>query len=167
MSTTTTDFSIEDFRKAAGQFATGITVVSVRDGAHLRGMTANSFTSVSLEPALVLVSVDTRRSIHQPLVSATQYVISILSDTQQHISGRFASTKTDMRTAYDDIPHDMTPEGLPLIHGALAHFVCRPYAVYPGGDHSLFVGQVETLQINPGTPLLYAAGGYQTLRATT
>ncbi len=159
--TITHEVSAEELRKAAGQFATGITVVSVHHEGIIRGMTANSFTSVSLDPPLVLVSVDTRRSIHSALVTAPRYVISVLAATQQHISARFASSKTDMRTAYDDIPHQLTNDGLPLIDGALAHFVCRGYAAYPGGDHTLFVGLVEELLVTSGEPLLYVAGAYR------
>jgi len=161
----THEVSAEEFRKAAGQFATGITVVSVQHDGIIRGMTANSFTSVSLEPPLVLVSVDTRRSIHSALIAAPRYVISVLAAHQQHISARFASSKTDMRTAYDDIPHQLTRDGLPLIDGALAHFVCRGYATYPGGDHSLFVGYVEEVQVTAGAPLLYVAGAYRRVHA--
>jgi flavin reductase (DIM6/NTAB) family NADH-FMN oxidoreductase RutF len=159
----THEVSADELRKAAGQFATGITVVSVHHEGIIRGMTANSFTSVSLDPPLVLVSVDTRRSIHGALAIASRYVISVLAATQQHVSARFASSKTDMRTAYDDIPHQLTSDGLPLIDGALAHFVCRAYATYPGGDHTLFVGYVEELHITPGDPLLYVAGSYRHL----
>ena len=152
-------------RAAAGQFATGITVVSTHDNGIVRGMTANSFTSVSLDPPLVLVSVDTQRSIHGALQGAERFVISVLASDQQAVSARFASSKTDMRTAYDDIPHTLTADGLPLISGALAHFVCRHYAVYPGGDHSLFVGLVEEVEVSPGDPLLYVAGAYRRVDA--
>lgn len=158
--------SADELRRAAGQFATGITVVSVHHDGIVRGMTANSFTSVSLDPPLVLVSVDTHRSIHVALETAPRYVISVLAASQQHISNRFASSKTDMRTAYDDIPHQLTSDGLPLIDGALAHFVCRSYAAYPGGDHTLFVGLVEELLVTPGEPLLYVAGAYRHVHTT-
>lgn len=161
----TPSVSAEELRKAAGQFATGITVVSVHHEGIIRGMTANSFTSVSLDPPLVLVSVDTRRSIHSALVTAPRYVISVLAANQQHISARFASSKTDMRTAYDDIGHQLTSDGLPLIDGALAHFVCRGNATYPGGDHTLFMGLVEELLVAPGEPLLYVAGAYRRMHA--
>lgn len=152
-------------RQAAGQFATGITVVSTHDNGIVRGMTANSFTSVSLDPPLVLVSVDTQRSIHGALVVAERFVISVLASHQQHVSARFASSKTDMRSAYADIDHTLTSDGLPLISGALAHFVCRRYAVYPGGDHALFVGLVEEVTVASGAPLLYVAGAYRHLDA--
>jgi flavin reductase (DIM6/NTAB) family NADH-FMN oxidoreductase RutF len=160
---TVSQVSADVLRRAAGQFATGITVVSVHDDGYVRGMTANSFTSVSLEPPLVLVSVDLQRSAHSALLTAERFVISVLAASQQAVSARFASSKTDMRRAYDDIPHRLTDDGLPLIDGALAHFVCRRYANYPGGDHTLFLGLVEDVEVNGGDPLLYVAGAYRTL----
>jgi flavin reductase (DIM6/NTAB) family NADH-FMN oxidoreductase RutF len=129
-------------------------------------MTANSFTSVSLDPPLVLVSVDLRRRTHTLLEKADRFAVNVLSSDHRLFSDRFASQKNEAKNEFDDLPHVLTSDGLPLITDALAHFVCRRYAVYPGGDHSLFLGLVEHLEVQQTqSPLLFFAGRYHTLGA--
>lgn len=151
-------------RRALGQFATGITIVSVLgpDGPH--GMTANSFTSVSLDPPLLLVSVDLRRRAHPLLAQAYRWTVSVLSAEQRALSDRFASSKLPLHNQFEGVPHRLTPDGIPLIEGALAQFVCRRYAQYPGGDHTLFLGLIEQLDyVADAPPLLYFNGHYHEL----
>ncbi len=167
---TTTDTHITEqavtssaLRQAAGQFATGITVVSLHDGNGVRGMTANSFTSVSLDPPLILVSVDVRRSIHALFGPERRFVVSVLASDQQALSDRFARSSNQETTTFHDIASRRTHDGLPLLDGALAHFVCRLDAAHPAGDHTLFIGLVEHVEVTPAQPLLYVAGQYRTL----
>jgi flavin reductase (DIM6/NTAB) family NADH-FMN oxidoreductase RutF len=163
--TTLTTFDPRELRRAFGQFATGITVVTVlgADGPH--GMTANSFTSVSLDPPLVLLSVDHQRRTYSHLLAAERFAISVLAETHRPWSDRFAGRGADKQEQFADVPHVLTSDGLPLLEGALAHFVCRRYAVYPGGDHALFLGQVEQFTYQAGrAPLLYFGGSYQVMR---
>jgi flavin reductase (DIM6/NTAB) family NADH-FMN oxidoreductase RutF len=156
-----------DLRRAAGQFATGITIVTVSSPVGPHGMTANSFTSVSLEPPLLLVSIDLRRRAHGFLKRAERFAISVLSEEHRELSSRFAGQQGEERQdTFADVPHTLTADGLPLLSGALAHFICRRFAVYPAGDHSLFLGQVEELSYQAGlAPLLYFGGRYHAIGA--
>ena len=153
-----------DFRRACGQFATGVTIVTVRDGDGARGMTANSFTSVSLDPPLVLVSIDRRNRTHRLLEIGVRFAVSVLAEEHRPWSDRFAGRHGDVQGQFEDVPHTLTAEGLPIIEGALASFVCRVVAVHPAGDHSLFIGQVEQLEGTPGArPLLFFGGTYRAI----
>jgi flavin reductase (DIM6/NTAB) family NADH-FMN oxidoreductase RutF len=153
-----------DFRKACGQFATRVTVVTVRDGEGAHGMTANSFTSVSLEPPLVLVSVDRNRRTHDLLDVGDRFAVSVLADDHRPRSDRYARCHGEtIQCEFSDVPHRLTADGLPLLNGALASFVCRVVSIHPAGDHSLFIGHVEHLEYTHGqTPLLFFSGSYQT-----
>lgn len=153
-----------DLRRACGQFATGVTIVTMRDGDGARGMTANSFTSVSLDPPLILVSVDRRNRTHELIGLGQRFAVNVLSAEHQGWSDRFAGRFGDIQDQFDDIPHQRTADGLPYLDGALAVLVCRTSAVLPAGDHSLFIGQVEELAYTPGgAPLLFFSGRYDRL----
>ena len=154
-----------DLRRACGQFATGVTVVTVRDGDGLRGMTANSFTSVSLDPPLILVSVDRRNRTHELLDDGVPFVVNVLSQEQQCWSDRFAGRHGDVQHQFDDIPHTLSADGVPIIAEAPASFSCRVVAIHEAGDHSLFIGQVEGIEHAPDTtPLLFFGGKYRVLQ---
>ena len=147
------------FRKTLGMFATGVTVVTIQDAEQVHGMTANAFMSVSIEPPLVLISVDRRTKMCALLHEGMHYGVSVLCATQAELSDRFAgrSTKAEPRFA--------VVKETPLVDGALAHFVARVEKSYWGGDHSLFLGRVEYARQNPGTPLLFHGGRYEKLGA--
>ncbi len=148
-------------RRTLGMFATGVTVITTRQGAQVHGMTANAFMSVSLEPPLVLISVDRRTKMCGLLHEGWRYGVSVLCETQSALSDRFAGR------AGDDLPQprfDLVKD-TPLVEGALAHFVARVERSYWGGDHSLFLGRVEYARQGPGTPLLFHGGRYERLGA--
>src|SRR5262245_37772474 len=130
-----------DLRRACGQFATGVTIVTVRDGKGVRGMTANSFTSVSLDPPLVLVSIDLRNRTYQAVSKHGAFAVNILSQEHRQWSDRFAGRHGDIQHQFDDVPHRLV-DGLPILEGVAAALVCELKAVYPAGDHGLFVGEV-------------------------
>ena len=154
-----------DLRRAAGQFATGVTVVTVRDGDGFRGMTANSFTSVSLDPPLVLVSVDRRNRTHELLGEGEPFVVNVLAEMHLAWSDRFAGRHGDVQHQFDDIPHTLSASGVPVIAEAPSAFICRVAAVHEAGDHSLFIGTVEAIEHNPAeTPLLFFGGKYRSLQ---
>jgi flavin reductase (DIM6/NTAB) family NADH-FMN oxidoreductase RutF len=149
--------SKEEFRSALGRFASGVTVVTARrrDG-ELLGITVSAFTSVSLDPPLVLVCIDKRASLHDHLAEGASFAVNILSQDQELMSRRFAS-KDENRfngTAYRD------SDGVPILDGALATLKCRVVHSYPGGDHTIIVGEVESTAIEDGKPLAYFRGGY-------
>jgi flavin reductase (DIM6/NTAB) family NADH-FMN oxidoreductase RutF len=146
-------------RNTLGMFATGVTVITTRRGEQVHGMTANAFMSVSLEPPLVLISVDRRTRMCALLHEGSRYGVSVLCESQSALSDRFAGRPGD------DLPtprFDLVRE-TPLVDGALAHFVARVERSYWGGDHSLFLGRVEYARQNPGTPLLFHGGRYERL----
>jgi flavin reductase (DIM6/NTAB) family NADH-FMN oxidoreductase RutF len=146
------------FRRTLGMFATGVTVVTTRKGEQVHGMTANAFMSVSLEPPLVLISVDRRARMNALLHEGARYGISVLGDEQQLLSDHFAGRSTDTPEPPFDVVHDT-----PLVQGAIAHLVARVVRSYWGGDHSLFLGQVEYARYGEGRPLLFHGGKYERL----
>ncbi len=148
-------------RRTLGMFATGVTVITTLKGDQVHGMTANAFMSVSLEPPLVLISVDRRTKMCGILHEGMHYGVSVLCATQSSLSDRFAGrTGEGLPEPRFSVVHDT-----PLVEGALAHFVARVEKSYWGGDHSLFLGRVEYARQNPGTPLLFHGGRYEKLGA--
>ena len=147
------------FRRTLGMFATGVTVLTTRVAEQVHGMTANAFMSVSLAPPLVLVSIDRRARMGAHLHEGTRFGVSVLEAHQTALSDRFAG-----RVA-DDVPEpnfELVHE-TPLVEGALAHLVARVVRSYWGGDHSLFLGQVEFARYGEGRPLLFHGGRYERL----
>jgi flavin reductase (DIM6/NTAB) family NADH-FMN oxidoreductase RutF len=147
------------FRRTLGMFATGVTVITTQDGDQVHGMTANAFMSVSLRPPLVVISVDRRAKMHALLHEGRRYGISVLADEQRALSDRFAG-RTGEGT--EEVEFDIVHE-TPLVRGALAHLVARVVRSYWGGDHSLFLGQVEYARYGEGQPLLFHGGRYEHL----
>jgi flavin reductase (DIM6/NTAB) family NADH-FMN oxidoreductase RutF len=146
-------------RKTLGMFATGVTVITTLRGEQVHGMTANAFMSVSLEPPLVLISVDRRTKMCSFLYEGSHYGVSVLCETQAALSDRFAGRPCGDCPA----PRFALVRETPLVEGALAHFVARVERSYWGGDHSLFLGRVEYARQGPGTPLLFHGGRYERL----
>jgi flavin reductase (DIM6/NTAB) family NADH-FMN oxidoreductase RutF len=149
-----------EFRRTLGMFATGVTVVTVQANEQVHGMTANAFMSVSLEPPLVLISVDRRARMNALLREGAHYGISVLAAEQAPLSDRFAG-----RVAADTLEADFElVRGTPLVEGAIAHLVAKVVRSYWGGDHSLFLGQVEYARYAPERrPLLFHGGRYERL----
>jgi flavin reductase (DIM6/NTAB) family NADH-FMN oxidoreductase RutF len=150
------DPSVE-FRRTLGMFATGVTVITTLFEDQVHGMTANAFMSVSLKPPLILVSVDRRARMNGLLREGTRYGVSVLEERQTALSDRFAGRVTDDAPE----PRFEIVRETPLVEGALAHLVSRVVRSYWGGDHSLFLGQVEYVRYGEGTPLLFHGGRYE------
>jgi flavin reductase (DIM6/NTAB) family NADH-FMN oxidoreductase RutF len=151
----------EEFRRALGHFASGVTVVTSRgQGGKPQGITVSAFTSVSLEPPLILVCIDKRASIHDQLVEGSHFAVSILAEDQELISRRFASKEEDR---FDGVGFTEGVTGSPLLTGSVATIECRVAHTYPGGDHTIFVGEVEATGVTEGKPLLYFRSGYNEL----
>jgi flavin reductase (DIM6/NTAB) family NADH-FMN oxidoreductase RutF len=147
------------FRKTLGMFATGVTVLTTRVGEQVHGMTANAFMSVSLRPPLVLISIDRRAKMGALLHEGTRFGVSVLEARQTGLSDRFAGrVADDVPEATFEVVHET-----PLVEGALAHLVARVVRSYWGGDHSLFLGQVEFARYGDGRPLLFHGGRYERL----
>jgi flavin reductase (DIM6/NTAB) family NADH-FMN oxidoreductase RutF len=147
------------FRQTLGRFATGVTLVTTMDrqGQPI-AVTVNSFSSVSLQPPLVLFSLARTASRFGDFEAAGRFAINILAAGQKELSDRFARSGEDL---LDGVPHRLGDFGCPLIEGALATFECRTRDRYDGGDHAIFVGEVDAITSGDADrPLLYYGGGY-------
>jgi flavin reductase (DIM6/NTAB) family NADH-FMN oxidoreductase RutF len=145
-------------RRAMGQFATGVTVITTVTGERQpAGCTVSAFSSLSLDPPLVLVCIDQGRVMHQQLTAAPGYVVNVLRTDQRELAVRFAGRGEDRFTALRTTPGR---HGIPLIDGAIAHVQCDLHSVLDGGDHAIIVGRVRALATHAGDPLLYAQGAF-------
>lgn len=144
-----------EFRRTLGMFATGVTVITTLLDEQIHGMTANAFMSVSLQPPLIVISVDRRAKMNNLLGEGVRFGVSVLEERQSVLSDRFAGRITDGPDPEFELVHET-----PLVDGALAHLVARVVRSYWGGDHSLFLGRVEYVRYGEGTPLLFHGGGY-------
>jgi|HubBroStandDraft_6_1064221.scaffolds.fasta_scaffold07055_4 flavin reductase (DIM6/NTAB) family NADH-FMN oxidoreductase RutF len=162
---TATPLTATDFRHALGQFATGVTVVTaVRAPGQAYGMTANSFTSVSLDPFLTLVCVDQRSHLLPLLKQGRFFGVNVLKEHQQAVSVFFAqSEQTPDAEAKLGIRYRWTEAGIPLLEDTLAQIVCRVVASYTAGDHTIFLGEVQSADLFPGEPLLFFRSRYRQL----
>jgi flavin reductase ActVB len=152
-----------EFRRALGQFASGVTVVTTIDAAgQPQGLTASSFCSVSLDPPLVLVCVDNRLSARRAIEESRFFAVSVLAESQEAVSRRFASGGADKFASSGLVAGT---NGAPVVAGALAHIECRLATAHLAGDHTIFVGEVTRLEAAPGRPLLYHESGYHRLEA--
>ncbi|MEZ5608534.1 MAG: flavin reductase family protein [Burkholderiaceae bacterium] len=149
------------FRAALGMFATGVTVITARaSNGQLVGLTANSFNSVSLDPPLVLWSLNGRSASLAVFRAGTHYAINVLAADQLELAQRFAAP---MRDRWAGVAWQPGQSGAPLIDGAAAHFECCNRSRYAEGDHVIFVGQVERCEHRAGAaPLLFHGGRYYT-----
>lgn len=155
------------YRGVVGHFATGVTVVTTCDEGRHVGMTANSFTSVSLDPVLALVAVDRNARFHAAVLRSESFAVNVLAADQQDLSRWFATRGRP----HDDEHIDRWPHRIGLVSGAavfdgvLAALECRTYATYDGGDHTLLVGEVVAMAADraDAEPLLYFKGVYRTL----
>ncbi|MSO42531.1 MAG: flavin reductase [Solirubrobacterales bacterium] len=141
-------------------FATGVTVITTREADQVHGMTANAFMSVSLEPPLVLISVDRRTKMCSLLYEGRRFAVSVLAADQRELSDRFAGRVSDGTPE----PSFAIVHETPLVEGSAAQFVARVMRSHWGGDHSLFLGRVEYARFEEGArPLLFHGGQYRDL----
>jgi len=163
--TTRQAFSAKEFRSALGSFATGVTVVTTRGEEHAYGMTANAFSSVSLDPPLVLVCVMTGAEGAEHIRTNRCFAVNVLAADQEPIS-RFFSSKDRPRgrDAFTDVPHGIEASGSPILDGVVAFLDCRLHVTLQAGDHDIFIGEVLALGVSDDAqPLLFAGGGYRFL----
>lgn len=164
-------FSDREFRDALGLFATGVVVITSAgkagsgngDRSGYLGATVSSFSSVSLDPPLILFSIGRQSKAFTAWQSVESFAVNILSENQSAISTRFARAMTDK---WDGVNTRSGLGGVPLLSDALAWIECRAYAKYDGGDHLIIVGQVLSLSAKPGAsarPLIFFGGKYREL----
>lgn len=155
------------FREALGCFATGVAIVTARNaGSEPIGMTMSSFNSVSIDPPLVLFSVDRQALSFPEMCAARGYAVNVLGRPQQHLSARFARSRADK---WIDVAHSPGFGDAPVLADVLAHFECKPYAQYDGGDHVIFLCEVvrASRSSNDEEPLIFYRGKYHTIAGET
>ena len=153
--------SPDDFRGALSHFASGVTIVTTCDAEQRpTGLTASAFCSVSLDPPLILICVDHKSQSYPHLRESGRFAINILHQGHEQLSRRFASSRLDK---FDGVPFTLGGLGVPLIDAALAYLECRTVSAHVEGDHTIFVGRVESVGIGEGDPLLYYQGRYHRL----
>lgn len=158
-----TPLSEKDFREALGHFVTGVTVVTAeRSPGQVHGMTANSFTSVSLQPPLVLVCVDHRARLLALLKEKRRFGVSVLKEGQEAWSEYYA--KGTLNAEAEErmgVRYRWIRQGVPVVDGTLAQLACTTVASYLSGDHTIFVAEVDAAEAHNGEPLLFFRGAYR------
>lgn len=164
MSTDSATNIIEEFRQAAGRFASGVTVVTTRNGEHVYGVTATSFVSLSLNPLLVTVSINQHSPILPEVRESGILTVNVLAREQEDVS-RYFATRGRGRSVdrFEGINTRAEATGSPVIDGSLSWFDCRVHSNIDGGDHVILVGEVVSAGGGGGEPLLYFSGGYREL----
>ena len=154
------DLESAEFRRVLGHFVTGVTIVTATDPADGEpcGLTANAVASVSLDPPLVLVCVDHAAESHDRILAAGVFAVNVLSEDQERLSRRFATWNTPHK--FGGIPFHRAATGAPILDAALAWVECRIWATYPGGDHTIMVGEAVGGDAREGSPLIYYRSGY-------
>jgi len=151
----------DTFRSVLGRFASGVTIVTACDAQGVdHGMTVSAFCSLSLDPPMVLFCVDHAASMYETLLGHPRCAVSILSSNQEAYSRRFADQDNER---FDGIAYSRGESGVVLLDNALAHLECRLVAHHEGGDHTVFIAQVDRAEPRHGRPLLYYRGGYAQL----
>jgi flavin reductase len=151
-----------EFRRAMGTFATGVTIITVDFEDEVHGMTANAFTSVSLDPMLVLVCVDRSARTHAHLQAKKRFGVNVLTESQRVISEYYARPERTHERAEQEAgaKFKRTTHGTPVLDGALSYFECRLHTVQDAGDHTIFIAEVEEVVVREGRPLLFHRGKY-------
>lgn len=149
-----------ELRKAFGTFMTGVTVVTTQGAEGPRGFTANSFTSVSLDPPLLLICIAKSAASLESFTKADGFAVNILSEQQKEVSGIFASKRADK---FESVRWEKGPLGNPLIEDSVAWFDCQREQIVDAGDHVILIGRIGAFAQSDRNPLGYARGGYVTL----
>ncbi|HTU86053.1 MAG TPA: flavin reductase family protein [Solirubrobacteraceae bacterium] len=157
-------FSSKEFRSTVGAFATGVTVVTTRGEEHAYGMTANAFSSVSLDPPLILVCVISPSEGADHISRNGVFAVNILAEAQEPLSRYFSSRdRPKGRDAFVEVAHRFGASGSPILEGAAAFMDCRLHATHEAGDHLIFIGEVLEIDVSDATPLVFHGGGYRLL----
>lgn len=150
------------FRRVMSHLATGVTVVTTTTNEQPVGITVSSFTSLSLEPTLILICIEQRVAIHAVIAQAAMFAVNILADDQEQVSNQFADPRTE-RARFALGSYMLSTHGLPILTGSLATLECRVVNAFPGGDHTIYVGEVIAAETGPGQPLIYYHSCYRGL----
>lgn len=146
------------FRSAMGKFSTGVTIITTELEGKAHGMTANAFMSVSLDPKLVVISIDQKAQMLEKIKSSQTFAVNILAANQKELSQVFAGQIKEKK----EIEFDRL-EGQPVIKGAVAQVTCEVVNEHVEGDHTLFIGKVTNIHLEDHDPLLFFNGQYRSL----
>jgi 3-hydroxy-9,10-secoandrosta-1,3,5(10)-triene-9,17-dione monooxygenase reductase component len=151
-------FDGKELRRVMGQFATGVTIITTRDadGSHY-GLTANAVTSISLDPPLVLISIDRKTETFPHFFTSKVFVINVLSDAQEELSTRFAKSGGDK---FAGVAYRVNDAGVAVLDGVVAHVECRIVQTHEAGDHVIHLGEVDAAALYDPRPLLFFQGRY-------
>ncbi|MEO7658377.1 MAG: flavin reductase family protein [Pyrinomonadaceae bacterium] len=151
--------SEDEFRNALSCFASGVNVVTTIDAVgNLHGLTVSAFCSVSLSPPLILICIEKSTASHYAFQESKGFVVNVLNESQALISELFATPLDDK---FRDVKFSSSVDGFPVLSDTLAHLECRIVKTLDGGDHSIFLGEVENVVVKNGDPLLYFKGQYR------
>ncbi len=150
-----------ELRNAMGLFATGVTIITTKDATGKPfGLTANAFSSLSLDPPMLLICVDKGVDCYNCFEESKVFAVNFLSLAQEELSTRFATKGIEK---FAGLSYSLGELGVALLDGALAHFECTVGHAYEGGDHTIYVGEIQRLVTAPGDPLLFYQGKYRSL----
>ena len=150
-----------ELRRVMGHFATGVTVItSIRSSGEMHGLTANAFTSVSLIPPLLLVCIDKKAESYPCFDESKIFTVNVLSSDQEALSRRFAVTGGEK---FEGVSYKIGANGAPILDGVLAFLECKVTQKIDGGDHTIYIGEIEQAETKEGKPLLFFRGGYREL----
>jgi flavin reductase (DIM6/NTAB) family NADH-FMN oxidoreductase RutF len=151
--------SNDEFKASLGRFASGVTVVTTKDNdGNLHGLTVSAFSSVSMNPPLILICIHKNTGSYSSFEESKAFVVNILEESQQNISNHFASHLDDKFSGQN---YELNENGLPILADCLVNLECSLKNSYYGGDHTIFVGQIEKAKIADGKPLIYWLGKYR------
>ena len=142
----------------------GVVVISARTKDGYRGLTASSLVSISVDPPMVLVGLEREAATRAAVVEGEAFNVSVLTRSQEFIADRFAGRAPAIDTRWQDIPHRLGANGIPLIEGCAAWFECRLVDIHPAGDHDICVGEVTAARAGSGDPLILWDRAFWTLR---
>ena len=150
-----------ELRRVMGHFATGVAIITTvaKDG-ELVGLTANALTSVSLVPPLLLICVDKNAECYPHFADSKLFTVNVLSAEQEDLSRRFA-TKSDRK--FEGVAYRTGANGAPILTNVIAFMECKIVAAYEGGDHTVYLGEIEEASTMEGQPLLFYRGGYRSI----
>lgn len=150
-----------ELRNVMGHFATGVTIITTKDALGKPfGLTANAFSSLSLDPPLLLICVDKKVDCYACFEDSKVFGVNFLSEGQDHLSTRFATKGIEK---FEGVPYKLGELGVALLEGAIAHIECKLVNAYEGGDHTVYIGEIHNATVLSDRPLLFFKGKYYKL----
>ena len=146
--------SSDEFRDAMARLPAGVVVISTRLGDEFRGLTASSLVSISLEPPMVLVGLERESATRVAILETKAFNVSLLTRSQEFLADRFAGRAPTIDARWQNLPHRLGANGIPLVEGCAAWLECRLIQTHVAGDHDILVGEVEAAAVGSGEPLI-------------